>query len=199
MKKIPTLFVRNPEDMKYVLPEINPGCEWVTDGEGVATRKYDGVCTRLTEDGMWWFRREVKFDKEDPPNFVAEQFDEATGKTVGWEPAEQSGFKRWLDDALDHGVSGYFPINNTFSPTPPPGTYELVGPKINKNPEGVPEWHLLVAHGYTAAVDRQTLNECPRNFEALREFMQNLKWEGIVWHHADGRMVKLKRRDFPNE
>jgi hypothetical protein len=197
MKKIPTLFIRNPENMKYVLPEVNPGCEWVIEGEGVATRKYDGVCTRLTEDGRWWFRREVKPDKDLPLSFVLEQVDEVTGKIVGWEYAENSGFKRWLDDALSHGVSGYFPIINTFDPTPPPGTYELVGPKINKNPEGVPDWHVLVAHGYTAAFDRQTLDECPRTFEDLRKFMQTLRWEGIVWHHPDGRMVKLKRRDFP--
>jgi hypothetical protein len=60
VKKIPTVFRRDPEDMKRVLPEVSPGCEWVLDGEGVATRKYDGTCVRLDEDGKWLARREVR-------------------------------------------------------------------------------------------------------------------------------------------
>jgi hypothetical protein len=24
------------------------------------------------------------------------------------------------------------------------------------------------------------------------------KYEGVVWHHPDGRMAKIKRRDFPS-
>lgn len=37
MKKIPTLLRRDPADMSRVLPEVNPGCEWVLAGEGRAT------------------------------------------------------------------------------------------------------------------------------------------------------------------
>jgi hypothetical protein len=45
MRKIPTLFVRDPDDRRHVTEQITPGCEWVTAGEGTATRKYDGTCT----------------------------------------------------------------------------------------------------------------------------------------------------------
>lgn len=35
MRKIPTIFLRDPEDMKYVTREPNPACQWVFNGEGV--------------------------------------------------------------------------------------------------------------------------------------------------------------------
>lgn len=39
MKKIPTIFKRNPENMRELLNEPQPDCLWVFSGEGVATRK----------------------------------------------------------------------------------------------------------------------------------------------------------------
>ena len=58
MKKIPTVFARDPEtNLRYVKDEVTPGCEWVFAGEGVATRKYDGTCVMFDGDG-WWARRQ---------------------------------------------------------------------------------------------------------------------------------------------
>ena len=65
MQKIPTLFQRDPEDMKRVLREVNPECQWVLDGEGVATRKFDGTCVMFDHEG-WWVRREIKPGKQAP-------------------------------------------------------------------------------------------------------------------------------------
>lgn len=48
MKKIPTVFVRDPEtNLKHVRDEVHPDCQWVLDGEGVPTRKWDGTCVRV--------------------------------------------------------------------------------------------------------------------------------------------------------
>ncbi len=179
MQKIPTLFVRDSEDRAHVTREVMPECQWVIDGEGVATRKYDGTCVMFDGD-RWWARREVKPGKSIPINFVAITLDGVTGKTMGWEPIEQSGFARWHVEALDvrFGVLE-------------PGTYELIGPKINGNPEGAP-FHILVRH--TAA---RPLNGAPRTFDALRDYLaERPDMEGIVWHHPAGRMCKLKRKDF---
>lgn len=187
MKKIPTLFVRDPEDRRYVTSEVTPGCEWVMAGEGVATRKYDGTCVMLDENHRWWARREVKAGKSAPTHFEAISTDETTGKTVGWEPIEQSGFAKFHAEAVENVKrDGY-----TFAPH----TYELIGPKINGNPEGEDK-HWLVAHG----LDIHTAEPLVLTFEGLRERMAYLGEggiEGIVWHHPDGRMVKLKARDFP--
>lgn len=185
MRKIPTLFVRDENDRRYVTDEVTPGCEWVLAGEGVATRKYDGTCMMLDEDGEWWARREVKPGKKAPENFVAQQTDETTGKTVGWEPVAQSPFAKFHAEALGN------PYERRHI-----GTYELVGPKVNGNPERA-EGHELIWHK-----DAETFGATgvPRIYDDLRKLVLALAkdgWEGIVWHHPDGRMAKLKARDFP--
>jgi hypothetical protein len=180
VRKIPTLFKRDPDDMRHLLPEVTPGCEWVLEGEGIATRKYDGTCVMYDGQGQWWARREIKPGKTPPPDFLPIEHDEATGKTVGWEPIEQSGFYRFWSEAV------------VGRPTWPHGTYELCGPKINGNPEGY-KAHLLIPHD-----DPELVPIGSRSFDNLRSILTGPKFsfEGIVWHHADGRMAKIKRRDF---
>ena len=185
MEKIPTLFVRDPEDMRRLTREIHPDCKWVIDGEGVATRKYDGICV-MFDDTRWWARREVKLGKPAPANFRPISTDEATGKTVGWEPIEQSAFARWHAEVIDRRFAEREPGVDPF----PPGTYELVGPKINRNPESV-ERHELWAHATAQRI------VAPRDYDRLAEFLASFEGEGIVWHHPDGRTAKIKRRDFP--
>ena len=38
--------------------------------------------------------------------------------------------------------------------------------------------------------------EPPRDFDGLRAFLETAGIEGIVWHHGDGRMAKIKAKDF---
>jgi hypothetical protein len=180
VRKIPTLFRRDPDDMRRVLPEVHPDCQWVLDGEGVATRKWDGTCV-MYDGQRWWARREVKPGKTLPPGFVEAEHDEVTGKTVGWEPAEQSSFWKYLREAAAHQ-----PIGAGFTAE----TYELVGPKINGNPDGW-DHHELVCHSLSIQH-----HDAPRDFEGLRRYLNDFPGEGIVWHHPDGRMAKLKRKDL---
>ena len=181
MRKIPTVYLRDPDDMRRVLPEWNPDCLWVARGEGAATRKYDGTCVLIDSDGHVFARREVKAGKNPPADFVQVQFDPNTGKRVGWEPAHQSGFAKFIAEALEAG------------PDLPAGTYELCGPKIQGNPEGF-DRHVLIAH---ESAERVAALDTPPPFDQLGEVLHDLGWEGIVWHHPDGRMAKLKARDFP--
>ncbi|MFE4867681.1 DUF5565 family protein [Streptomyces sp. NPDC056682] len=189
MQKIPTLFVRNPEDRRYVLPDVTPGCEWVLAGEGVATRKYDGTCV-MFDGTAWWARREVKPGKTSPPGYVALSTDEVTGRTVGWEPIEQSSFAKVHAEAVAN-------VEKLVDDVPPfkPGTYELIGPKINGNPEGE-NAHWLIAHA-----EADVISLPGRTFDDLRVTVRQLAEidhaEGLVFHHPDGRMVKVKARDFP--
>lgn len=176
MNKIPTLFVRDPEmNRRHVKNEVVPGCEWVLTGEGRPTRKFDGTCV-MFDGTAWWARREVKPGKDEPTNFRAIEHDAETGKIVGWEPADQSGFAKYLNEAVERRAWE-------------PGTYELVGPKINSNPEGE-ELHELIPHG------EWPLDDVPRDFDGLREWLLAHDYEGIVWWHPDGRKAKLKKRDF---
>jgi len=143
----------------------------------------------LDDDGRWRARREVKPGKTPPPNYRPVSTDPATGKTVGWEPAEQSAFAKFFRQALDFKRSG-------FSKTPP-GTYELLGPKINGNPERR-RHHELIAHRFAEQSFGATYFG-NRTFDAIQEEVLRLAehgWEGIVYHHPDGRMAKIKARDF---
>lgn len=194
MKKIPTVFRRDPDDMRHVLPDVHPDCQWVLDGEGTPTRKYDGTCV-MFDGARWWARREVKPGKTAPGGFEAVEHDEVTGKTVGWEPVEQSAFAKLHAEALA-AVPGVPVLDRDTTKPEPGGTYELVGPKVNRNPEAVSR-HTLVAHGYMSWEDQEIADEVPREYGALRTWLlDHPAWEGIVWHHPDGRMAKLKRRDF---
>lgn len=183
MKKIPTIYVRDWDgDRRYVTREQHPDCAWVFAGEGIATRKYDGTCVKFDGE-RWWARREVKEGKTPPPGWVPLSYDSETGKTVGWEPIEQSSFAKFHAEALGH-------LDEI-----EPGTYELIGPKINGNPEGATQ-HELVFHDATVIF---TDAPVPLDYDGLAAWLQSHPYEGIVWHHPDGRMAKLKRRDMrPN-
>lgn len=190
MRKIPTLFRRDPDDLRRVLPEWAPGCEWVSAGEGTATRKYDGTCVLIRRDGLAvhaFARREVKPGKEPPADFVEVDHDPVTDKRVGWEPAEQSGFAKLIYEAVNNALWDDHLL---------PGTYELVGPKVNRNPEGY-DRHVLVMHDQAEVLDLEPPPADPVvAHELLGELLLGLTYEGIVWHHPDGRMAKLKGRDF---
>lgn len=188
MKKIPTVLRRNPDDRAHVIWfEMTPGLEWIVDA--VPTRKYDGTCVMLDDEGRWWARREVKIGAHFPENYVVEDFDPVTGKHQGWEPITQSSFYKYFVEAqLDA---------EPFKP----GTHELIGPKINGNPEKV-DRHYLIPHADATPVAYSWLsnpgvNPLVFHVETVMELARVRGWEGIVWHHPDGRMAKLKVKDLP--
>lgn len=175
MKKIISLFQRNYDGDRLVRNEIVPGAEWVADGEGVATRKYDGTCC-MVRGGKLFKRYDAKKGRTPPPEFEPSQEpDPVTGHHPGWVPVGDSADDRWHREGFEPGL--------------PDGTYELVGPKIQGNPDG---WsmHRLVPHGATR------LYGVPTDFDGLKSYLTDMDIEGIVWHHHDGRMVKIKKKDF---
>ncbi len=177
MKKIVSLFQRNYDTDRLVRDEIVPGAEWVIAGEGWATRKWDGTCC-MVKGGVLYKRYDAKKGKTPPEGFIpAQDPDEKTGHWPGWLAVGDGPDDRWHREAfiLDNGNL-------------PDGTYELVGPKIQGNPECM-ERHCLIPHGI------HFLN-APRDFDSLREYLRHEDMEGIVWRHDDGRMVKIKKKDF---
>lgn len=160
--------------------EIVPGAEWVIAGEGYATRKWDGTCVMI-QDGVLYKRYDAKRGKTPPEGFIpAQDPDPKTGHWPGWLKVGDSNADR-------RHREGY--LNLPSHEVWPDGTYELCGPKIGGNPEGF-EKHELIKHGIHEHED------CPRSFEALKTWFVSKDIEGIVWHHPDGRMVKIKKSDF---
>lgn len=68
MQKIISLFQRNYDGDRLVRDEITPGAEWVTAGEGLATRKYDGTCCMIRDEKLFK-RHEVKTGGKVPEYF----------------------------------------------------------------------------------------------------------------------------------
>ena len=180
MKKMPTIFERDWEgNRSLVLDRPNPDARWVFDGEGVATEKVDGTSC-LIRDGKLYKRYQFKPGRTAPPDFEAsEDPDPITEEQTGWVPVGDGPEDKYHREAFAIKTSAW-----------PNATYELIGPKVQGNPYEL-ESHWLVRH------DSRTLTDSiPLTFEGIRDFLDSVNMEGIVWHHPDGRMAKIKRRDF---
>lgn len=187
MKKIVSLFQRNYEGNRKVRDELSPGAEWVAQGEGVATRKWDGIAVML-KAGEVFKRYDAKSGRTPPAGFMPTQPepDPNTGHWPGWVKATLPDSRVILQTVEAARVN--------YPQGIPDGTYEVCGPKVGTrhgaNPEKLTE-HILVPHG------KDVLDDCPRTFVELMDYLRDLPIEGIVWHHPDGRMVKIKKADFP--
>jgi hypothetical protein len=210
MKKIISLFQRNYEGDRLVRNEVVPGADWVLAGEGVATRKFDGSCC-LVRGGKLFKRYDHRPDNwksiqralnagakpygltavwsAPPAGFKAaqEEPDPNTFHLPGWLPVGDGLDDRWHREAWASRLEACAPE------LPPDGTCELVGPKVQGNSEGY-DHHALVYHGGAAVYLAH--DPPPRDFDGIREYLRTHDIEGIVWHHPDGRMVKIKAKDF---
>ena len=182
MKKIPSLFERDFSNGGTAYDEVTPGCEWVIYGDGVPTVKIDGTAV-LVKEGRLYRRYDCKEGKTPPSDWepCEPAPDPVTGHWPGWVPVGEGPEDRWFREAWSSALN------------PHDGTYECVGPKIGTAYRHLTK-HQLLCHG-TPVYDGY--NEEPElNFEGIRDFLARHHIEGIVWHHEDGRMVKVKRKDF---
>lgn len=184
MRKVPTIFERDWNgDRSRVVDQINPEAQWVFDGEGWPTQKLDGTSC-MVRDLRLYKRREIREEElanNPPADFEVADRDATTGKVVGWVPVGYGPEDRWHDDALQHHVGDL-----------PDGTYELIGPKVQGNPEREGR-HMLIAHTSRSLVIAHPFE---RTFGGIRDFLASVDMEGLVFHHPDGRMAKIKGRDF---
>ena len=181
MKKISTLFKKDPNNLGRIIKEINPENAWVFNGEGIATRKFDGTSTAIIE-GVLYKRYDVKKGRSVPENAIpCQEADTLSGHHPHWLPCERSKKEdRFFFEAFDQLIEIV------------DGTYELCGPKVQGNPENF-DRHVLVPHG------KDIIEITDFSFEAFKTMLSDkeMNIEGIVFHHAsDGRMCKIRKRDF---
>jgi hypothetical protein len=178
MRKIHSVFVRDWKNKECpAAREVEEGLEWVIDGEGTATVKWDGSAC-LVKDGAFYKRLHWKEKKGPaPPGWLHWSFDPEQRSGHGWFTVAAGNDDRWHREAWES------------SPHPvPDGTYELMGPKLQKNPESL-SIHMLFRHG-------DKVVDVPRDYDGIRNWLSGHRVEGVVFHHADGRMAKVKRKDF---
>jgi hypothetical protein len=183
MKKISTLFKKDPQDLGRVINEINPENEWVFT-DGIPTRKYDGTATAII-NGEVYKRYDVKKGRQVPDGAIpCQEADLITGHHPHWLKCSQDKNE---DKYFFEGFNSLVELGKVED-----GTYELVGEKVQGNPERI-EGHHLGKHG--AKVLQGLIN--PMTFENLKEYLEKVDIEGIVFHHkSDGRMCKLRKSDF---
>ncbi len=184
MEKIPTLFER--DENFHVVNRPRAECAWVFEGAGVGTEKLDGTNVRLTvRSGQL-----VRVEKRRNPSKEQKKL----GIVDGWyvDTVEGAGEDKWILAAA----------GNTDVSDWPDGEHpcEALGPRIQGNPLGLDD-HVCVPFNMAAP----TLEEVPRDYDQLWDFLAQLESryapghlaEGIVFHHPDGRRAKIKRKDFP--
>lgn len=175
MKKMKTVFVID-HSTRHATDDIHPESQWVIDGEGWATVKHDGTSCMI-EGGVLHRRFDAKKGKTPPKDWLPCEVmpDPVTGHWPGWvkvDPTDQAC--KWHLEAFTEGLED--------------GTFELVGPKVQGNKHGLAR-HELWRHG-------REIVEVERTREAIVEWLMDHEAEGLVFHHPDGRMAKVRRKDF---
>ena len=143
MKKIPTLFKRVFENhrIKEVLPEVEPELEWVLNGEGIATVKFDGSCCAII-NGELYKRYDAKNGKPIPEGAIKcqEEADPVTGHLPCWIKCDRNNpADKWFWVAEDE-------VGYTQTQLVPERTYEAIGKHFNGNPYGI-DYDMLIPHG----------------------------------------------------
>ena len=209
MKKVPNLFERDWNgNRSRVLPVLNTRADvaWVLAGQGTPTVKWDGSAV-LVRDGKLFVRYDAKRGKTPPPGFEpCQEADPETGHRPGWIPAEGNPAAKWHLDAFTNSLlNSSTPLRD--------GTYEAVGPQLQSNPYEFPR-NILIRHGRDLVYWPDSTRRCEppytsaaEAFDLLRVFLETY-WhrhdemprarliEGIVFHHSDGRMVKVLASDL---
>ncbi len=199
MKKISTLYKKDPNNLARVIDEVNPENAWVFEVDAIATRKFDGIACAimddiaLSESGVilsknLYKRYDVKKGKVAPDGAIpCQEPDAITGHHPHWvkchrsDPNDKLFFEGF--DALEYKEEG---------------TYELCGESIsterfkaNFNVEKI-QGHKLIKHGSYVFPNISDLS-----FEGIRKFLEETDIEGIVFYHpTDGRMCKIRKKDF---
>lgn len=186
MKKIPTLFKRIYNIHRRpiaITEEVKEGFEWVLEGEGIATVKWDGACCAL-DDGELYKRFDAKKGRKIPDGAIpCCEPDPITGHWPHWVKCDRDNpADKWFFNAYDRARGAWgFAL--------PDGTYEAVGPHFNNNPYGR-STDTLIIHG------GEKFSLPDRSFEGIREYLKNHQIEGIVFWKDDKPQCKIKRTDF---
>ncbi len=186
MRKISTIFERNWETDRKVNSQLIVDFDFAN---AIATEKLDGTNIRVTvRNGIV-----VRSEKRRNPSKLQKQ----NGIVDPWyvDIDEQSSENKWMVAA----------IKNTDFSGVPDGEWpaEAIGKNIQGNPLNL-EGHQVFIFSLPSWRDRIQLSDAPYTYAELREYLNtkqssignNCLMEGVVWHHPDGSMVKIKRKDF---
>jgi hypothetical protein len=183
MKKITTLYKKDPDDLGRVINEIDPKNKWVFQ-YGIPTRKFDGTSCAII-DGELYKRFDLKKGRTLPPNSIpCQEADTITGHHPHWIKCDMA------DKSNKYHFEAFDRMDVIYDDTFWDGTYELCGEKVQGNPEKI-EGHQLIKHGC------EKVSVTDYSFDGFKRLLEIRDIEGIVFHHReDGRMCKIRKSDF---
>lgn len=197
--KIKSPFVRKNIDGKYLaIPEIEEGYEWVfEDPRVIAVDKLHGtnICC-IFDDGL------LQAVDNRTNRLIEQPCISSNWKTESYRSVEG------IINCIKHGWIAKSFTGRVFG--------ELVGPTINGNLHNL-DAHYFVPFDYLKRSfkwNSWSQNKYPKTYESIKEWFRYLPslftnkmiktivsvGEGIVFHHPDGKMAKLRRDmfDFSN-
>jgi hypothetical protein len=193
MEKILTIFDRDWEGNRGVIDE--PVKSIMDEGgliclmEGIASEKFDGTNVRITIRNHTC----VRLEKRRNPTKVQKH------KKI---------IDPWYIDADEYGPDDKYlfeAVEGTDLEYIPDGEWsaEAIGPKIQGNPLDR-QAHMLIVFSLKLHRKLIKIDNVPVTFNELREWLPRQRScmnpdrpiEGIVWHMPDGRMFKIKTKDF---
>lgn len=178
MKKITTLYKKNPHNLALVLNEVNTWNEWVFIN-WIPTRKYDWTACAII-NGNLYKRFDLKKNRTLPPNSISCQDPDP----VTWHHPHWT-----LCDRKDKTNKYHFEWYDQLT-IKEDGTYELCGEKIQWNPEKI-KWHKLIKHWC------EILEVIDLSFDGLRSFLKINDIEWIVFYNPERQeMCKIRKSDF---
>jgi len=194
MINIPTLFERD-EKGSLDPHKVHPNAQWVLSEQlARATQMYDGIVYRFLRNNF--SKRFIRTRNCETP--------------LGYRPSQSSANE-------DGSYPGWVPIppdepilkeaRNNSNPTQE-GTYELCGPTINNNPEGLKN-HQFFKHGDKILPDfpryKDPIRRTPRDvaiankvfYDQIEEYLKTRNIEGVVFYHTNTtKIAKIKKKDF---
>ncbi len=193
MKKISTLYKKDPNDLSRVIDEVDPQNEWVFK-KGIPTRQWDGTACMI-KDGKLYKRYDVERSEntgqfKTPPEGSIECSppDEITGQWLHWVPVTNQD--TWHKEAFDNLTRLLITLTGKSISKGNNGTYELCGEEVQGNPENL-KGHILIRHGV------EILPPIEYTYDNLKEYFQDVNIEGLVFHEKGGdRMCKIRLSDF---
>lgn len=182
MPKLDSPFVRKGDNYT-VIPEINPGYEWVFEDDGVTCQeKLDGTNVSIVIENGKLIR---VFNRENEMDMLSK---------VPVMEAVRNAYERGYCNFTDGQHFG-----------------EAVGEKIQANPYKLTEaiW-LPYSTYFVKHLTYKTWGQYPKDFETISAWFKDGLFplfaaskgdkegfvEGVVFHHPDGRMAKLRRDMF---
>lgn len=184
MEKIPTIFERDWNGNRGVVDKLVVDFDF---NEAIATEKLDGTNVRVTiRNGI-----SVRLEKRRNPDKIQKH----KGIEEPWyvDAFENDPADKWIFDAL----------KNTELTQLPDGEWsgEALGKNIQGNPLNLDNNVII----FFSLGQAPPLDPVPTDFNELKEWLPKQKTrlengdgfiEGIVWHGKNGKMVKIKTKDF---